>query len=767
MTNTPPFFTLLIPLLLAVMLCVLPITIQASTEINYVQMHVSGLVLSESGIPLAGVYVFTPDGRHGVSTNIDGRFSLSVPTDTHQLVFSLIGYQRVVLELASVTQSLSEIIVTLSSLTYQSGEVVITAARRSQLTGTVPVSVHTISNQDIIGRNATSLDQVLRQVPGVNIAQNQVNMRGSTGFAYGTGSRVLLLMDGVPLMGPDTNDIRFSSLPMSEVRQVEIIKGPGSALYGSGALGGVINLITKNADTDPRTDVRMFTGFYNKSPFDEWNDKWPGSEEVRYYTGLNITHSREVNPDLGFWVSAYFRDDFGYMENTNGYQFQGFSKISYAFSRDVNLDILGGFRHGQQRIFLYWNGINDALRTGRINLGGQETSGTTHTISQFYSFLPTLRHTVSDRFYYHIRGRFYGVASKPLGPDGKLRSSDKFTTGYRYGGEVEFTWMHSDRMSIITGATVDDIIADSEMFIGMDNERLRNQPEFGSFVQAEVKPARQVTVSGGLRFDAYKIDTQDVASKVSPKLNLAWSPTEALTLRMAYGQGFRVPAVSERFVNSRDYLPLEPNLGLRPEESVGYELGAKLHHRIQQNMGLSLDIVLFQNEYTQLIEPRFISSMGAFRFMNLPEASIRGVESTLKLADLSGKNALQIGYTFLDHKDQDDQPLPYRSDHQINLTLRYAMNDWLTALLDHRYLSKPDRVDTDFALFVPNAATSVDIHVTDVRLTGTIKLAENRSNPIPITIGVGVKNIFNYYHVERPAYLAQPRTFELTLHFSL
>lgn len=726
---------------------------------------ISGQVRNTEGDPLPGAHVFLEGFSRGTSTDLDGNFSLVVSTDPNAvLVISMIGHRRLNLRLSDISDLSQPLNITLTSITFTSGEVVVTAGRRSQITGSVPMSVRSIDAREIESRNIVTLDQSLRYVPGVQIAQNQVNIRGTTGFSYGTGSRVLLLVDGVPLMGPDSNDIRFSALPMSEVRKIEVIKGPGSSLYGSGALGGVINLITKDFSEVSTTSIRAFSGFHEPVVHDIWREQWDGADDWRMYNGVSVTHSMAVNDRLGFWVNGLYRSDQGYLENTNGYAFQGYSKIGYKVTPDVHLDLYLGFRQARQRTFLYWNGIDDPLRTGRISLGSVEANGRTYTEGQQYNVLPSLRHVLSDKFFYNIRGRAYGIVAKPLNSEGEYQDEEKFTRGLRYGGEAEFTWTPTNTTVLVTGVSADAIAADSEIFIGVDNEKLRNQPEYAVFGQLEFVPVRRLNLSAGVRYDAYEIDTQDIASKVSPKFNLAFTPNEALTFRTAYGQGFRVPSISERFVNNSDYLPLLPNLGLRPEESVGYELGARFVNRINEMMDLELDVVLFQNDYEGLIEPRFLPQFGAFRFLNLTEARIRGFETTVDLRDVTGESGVMVGYTFLDHEDKDTgEPLTYRSTHQLNVSLNLNLPDVADFGLDYRFLSKPERIDTDFSLFVPNSDEFVDIHVVDFRVARTLMLgsAGNR-----LTVSGAVKNVLNYYYVERPAYLAQPRTYEFSVMFN-
>jgi iron complex outermembrane receptor protein len=140
------------------------------------------------------------------------------------------------------------------------------------------MSVSTMDAGSISRRNIITLDDALRYVPGVNLTEYQVNVRGSSGYSRGAGSRVLLLVDGIPFVTGDTGEMNFETLPVGQIERVEVVKGAASALYGSSALGGVINVITKRIPEQPETRIRAFGGFYGTPSFPQWD--WGGGHEV-------------------------------------------------------------------------------------------------------------------------------------------------------------------------------------------------------------------------------------------------------------------------------------------------------------------------------------------------------------------------------------------------------------------------------------------------------------------------------------------------------
>lgn len=757
----------------ALLLVLVPLTTYASDPGSDSPdlMTLSGIVMDANSAPLPGVQIFVENTSYGTATDAFGRFSFVAnfsPGD--QLVFNLTGYQTVRLPYQNVINNAENLSVIMSDLQFTGDDVFITASRYSRLTGSVPVSIRSIDARTIQSRNNSRLDETLRFVPGLSLAENQVSIRGSTGFSYGTGSRVLLLVDGSPIMGPDTNDIRFTAIPMSQVERVEIIKGPGSALYGSGALGGVINLITKPISSDNFTSVRSFFGLHEPTSNVLWKRNWEPAGDWKPYGGIEIGHSTRLSNTVGLRVNGLYLGDQGYQENSRGYAIQGYTKLIWTPNNKIEVDLQTVFRHYRNQLFLYWNGRNDALRYGRISFGGLEANGKSYTTGQQLTFLPSFRHILSDGLFYTVRGRAYALRSQPLFSDGTPQPDEKVINGLRYGGEVQFTWLpgvvHS---TLVTGASADAIVADAEIFIGSDNQPLRNQPEYAVFSQYEFVPIDGALVSAGLRYDAYQIDKQDLATKLSPKLSASYAITPNWTIRAAYGQGFRVPAISERFVNSSDYLPLEPNLNLRPEESIGTELGVRFQVVRNRSYRIDFDLVGFNNEYKNLIEPRFIPQYIGFQFINLNSAQVRGMEATFDIRTASDRFTSTLGYTYLDHEDSEtNEPLAYRSDHQLVFSTTFRVWRGISAGADIQYLSKPEKVDTDFSLFVRDASTFEAKQLVDFRVQGDLsKALFSQESGRSASVSVIVRNALNHFYVERPAILGRPRTYEVSFQLSL
>ena len=725
-----------------------------------------GLIISSSeGESLPGVHISIPELNTGTITNSEGRFRFrSLPPGEHTLRVSMVGFQTLTQTIHLVSGEAHFLEIELMAITLQTGELVVTASRRSQLIGRVSVSMNIISPVDIQSRNITSLDQALDYVPGVQVLGNSVNIRGSSGFAYGVGSRVLLLVDGVPLMGPDQGGMDFDGLPLTQTRQIEVLKSPGSALYGGGALGGVINLITKDFPDEPETILRFYNGVYEPVRYDTWKQTWDGANDYRPHRGFLFGHSQKAGENFGFWLSGKLFDNAGYLQNNTSKGIELYTKLGWNINQNIDFSLYTGARRNENYQFLYWNGLRDPLRPGEIQLTGDTASGSNLGLSDRLTILPVFTHNINPNIQYSLKGRLFGVAFRPMDRQGNVRPSDRHNVGVRYGGEAQINIQATDELILTGGGSFDENYIRSDVFVGEDSLMVRNQPEGALFLQAEYQWNHRLTTTAGFRYDAYQVHTLDTATQFSPKFSVSYAVSDYLTARASLGKGFRVPSVAERFFNNRDFFPLISNLTLQPETSTGYEAGFSYTRPFRSLFSLRAELTGFWNEYQRLVEPTFLPEEGTFQFINLTEARIRGAEAALSFSSLGQNHHLSTSYTLLDPADLEmGRPLVYRSKHLLQISGRSNITEWFEAGVDIRAASTPERVDTDFSFFVSDAEVFPAVYVTDARMRF---IWENTIRSLDLSTTFLVRNLFNYYYVERPAIFAAPRNYQVVVEIS-
>ena len=723
----------------------------------------SGHVMSNLSESLPGAHVVVEGTTLAAVTNLEGHFSLTFPSaGTFVIRVSSIGFftvTKTVVISGIPNQSLN---FELQEKVFESDEIVVTASRREQPALSVPVSVSILSAEELTRKNVLVLDDALRTISGVQVLDNQINIRGSSGFAYNTGSRVLMMLDGMPLLTADTDGIPLDALPISEIERIEVLKGPGSALYGSGALGGVINVITKNFPDEPTTRINLFSGVWEPVRYQAWRDGWKHGDEYRPFWGIAATFSERRSPKFGWWANATFRRDTGYASLSGRDVFHGFAKGSWRPKPEYKLDLLVGLMARQQDDFIFWSSARDVLSPGRISFGQTDDptsspNGSPDNFVKQISFLPSFTHFLNEKWFYEIKGRIFGSLIQPIDDEtGKLKKLSEGTVGFRYGAEGQLNWFPQPATHVIFGLSRDAIATQSSFFVTTDGDNVGGQPEIAVFAHAEQELSEDLQLVGGLRYDHYQVDSATSETRLSPKLSLAYTWMKGQVVRMAWGHGFRVPSFAERFTDNREFLPIVRNLDLRPERSQSIEFG--IRGALALKGYFSWDASLFRNTYNGFIEPRLVLAEQAFQFINLSGATIVGVEIQLEWRDVTERLQASVGYTYLDtNEDKTDEPLPFRSTHQIVTSLDYRVWKSIRAGLDFRYASEPDRVESDFARFIPDAEIMGDTRVLDMRISG---------NKGPIEIALIVNNALEYYYVERPALLGAPRRYTFRIIYS-
>ncbi|MFZ4784290.1 MAG: TonB-dependent receptor, partial [Flavobacteriales bacterium] len=186
--------------------------------------------------------------------------------------------------------------------------VVISAGKFEQDLGEVTVSMEVIKPRLLEEKNANSVDEILQQTPGVAIVDDEPQIRSGSGYSFGAGSRVQILMDDMPMISGDAGKPTWDFLPIENLAQIEVIKGASSVLYGSSALSGVINMRTSFPTDKPETKVTLFHGVFS-TPQSDSAKYWSGSPMK---TGASFVHKRKIG-QLDLVIGGYFLGSDGHL----------------------------------------------------------------------------------------------------------------------------------------------------------------------------------------------------------------------------------------------------------------------------------------------------------------------------------------------------------------------------------------------------------------------------------------------------------------------
>lgn len=698
---------------------------------------ISGTVRDENGNPVIGANVLLKGTLIGVATNADGKYMIKgLKEGGYNLVASMIGYTKYESELLHFKGISIIHDIVLSPTSYEFDQVIVSASKYEQNLLDLPVSALSIDAERFSEKNFTTLDKALRYASGVNITLDQVSIRGSSGYSRGAGSRVLVALDGIPIYTGDTGEIIWELIPTTEIGRVEVIKGAASSLYGSTAIGGVINVISKEITSNPLTFINTYIGAYADPSHAEW--KW--NDDLRTYSGITLSHSRRFEK-LGISLSFSRIEDNGYRMNDWDTKYIGYLKAKYDFSTSTSLSFIGTGLVRDRGTFNFWKDLDNALRPPDDDVGQKQPS-------RRFIFGMSLDHVFDEDLSISFKPSMYSTHWEDETESANNSTSNLFRS------ELMADYNLVDQSKIIFGLEGQYGSTESDIFGN------RTTGGFAAFAQADYNFEFPLKLIFGLRYDYIKVGYIDGESSVSPKIGLNYKLSDNTVLRSSYGKGFRAPTLAEAFTStSASGIVVKPNPDLKSETTYSFEIG--INHRFSNS--ISFDLALFNNDYFDMIEPR-LENDGQVIFDNVTRARIQGFETNLVFSFLERKLLFDIGYTYLWARDlENDTFLKYRSRHNLVSKLNVYPGIFILGA-DFRFSSRVDEIDdelVDFGL-VKDGDTRVDIYVLDLR--GGVNLF---SYNIPARIFLNFNNILNYNYVEMIGNVSPIRNFSLSLELLL
>ncbi|MBI3194667.1 MAG: TonB-dependent receptor, partial [Ignavibacteriae bacterium] len=570
----------------------------------------------------------------------------------------------------------------------------------------------------------------------VSFVQSQVNIRGSTGYSKGVGTRVLILVDGLPMLSGDTGEIIWESFPVNNIERIEIVKGAGSALFGSSALGGVINIITKSASEIPETRLQLYGGMYDSPYYPEW--KW--SDKTRFVNGLRLSHQRKIG-NVSVLAIANRTEDDGYQMNNHWTRWNGWLKIGVESSPYESFSFSAGVLDQRRGNFLYWknldsalippaNQLDDRVESFRWNLGG------------------AYKRILSPETFLTFKSSLYQTKWEDNIPNSLDTNGNRSTSSaMNFEGQVVHQFSPSN---IFTGGIYTNFSSvDADAIFGKHSSTC-----FAGFFQDEVELMLQLRLTIGGRLDYHRLEGTESEQHFNPKFGLTFNPNEGTSARLAIGRGFRAPSAAEVYsTTDAAGIAVIPNPLLRSEHSWSYEVGGT---QILGN-NMMAEVSLFRNEFWDLIEPTFNTS-GQVQFQNITRARIQGAEINLRTSWFDGVLSGDVGYTYIYPEDISKNDLmKYRPRHLLYVNGNVSIHP-LELGIDFRFISKADRIDEEFAVLgiIKQGEKRVPAYVTDLHLNTDWDFAG-----LPLSSSFHVNNLFNYNYVELIGNIAPIRNFVL------
>jgi iron complex outermembrane receptor protein len=507
-------------------------------------------------------------------------------------------------------------------------------------------------------------------------------------------------------------------IPVLELQRVEIIKGAASSLYGSSAIGGVINSITRDISEKPLTFVNGFYGFYDRPYYSEWD--WSG--ERRPFNGLTLSHSQQIEK-FGFNISLTRLEESSYKQDDDFKKYIGFLKAVYNFTPVSSLTFIANTFNKRAGQFLYWKDSHNALIPPDQNLGDRiETNR--------YLFGLIYKTLISNDVLMNIKTSYYRNYFK----DNAAIPNESTSNIYR--AEVQINTSLTNFIVLTTGM--------EGSFSKVNSSLFGNPDAFGagSYAVADINFTFPLIASIGVRYDYSKLDSLDGSGAISPKLGLNYKLFKDFILRSSLGTGFRAPTIAEAFTStSTGGITVKPNPNIMSEYSLTFEFGVNY----SPFNFLNLDAAVFQNEYYDMIEPVIDPSDVKVYFTNVVRARIQGFESVVNLSIIPNQLSLSLNYTYLWARDlETGEALRYRPRHIFYSGINFTKWNFEFGI-NFRYTSRVEEIDEELIDLgvVVDGDLRVPVYTTDVNLGYNFI-----SMGLPLNLYLNAKNIFNYNYVE-------------------
>lgn len=600
------------------------------------QRVLSGTVYSNTKEPLIGAAIVVKERKSsGTTTDANGNYSLKLPDgDSHMIQVSYIGY---VTEELKVEGNVYKKDFTLEEDAIGLETVVVTGTRTPKRLKDVPVITRVITIEDIKKTDATNVVDVLEmELPAIETSYS-MDMQPSLNIQGFSGNSVLFLVDGERLAGETMNDVDFSRLGMDGIERVEIVRGASSSIYGSNAVGGVVNLITRTA-TEPWTaNLNVRYGAYD-------NQRYGGTFSFnagKFNNYFNVQHLRSGRIDYFNPETDGDKGSYSSMDPFHSWNFK--DKLSFKANNKLKFTAnIGYFYRERERS----STENNRYRSFSGGLKGVYSPTANDYLEVSYAFD---QYDKSDydriksldiRDYSNVQHSFRGVYSHVF------RQKHTLTLGGDYMRDYLSSYMFSD-------------------------DKVYEQFTVDAFAQFDWNPIKHFNAVVSARYDYY---SESKARNFSPQVNLMYKQGNC-SLRGAYAVGFRAPTLKEMYstFNMGSIWNIYGNKDLKPEKSHNFSLSAE-YMKSRYNVTLVAYYNIVSNRIDVLWDDALDNGKGAMKYNNTDKMKIAGIN-----LDTSAKYPcgfeIHLAYAYTHQSDKYNQYVSIARPHSATARFNYG-KDW-------------------------------------------------------------------------------------------
>lgn len=616
------------------------------------QRIVSGTVFDENREPLMGATVSIKEkATLGTTTNAQGKYTLTLPDNKeHTLQVSYMGYVTQSRKVAAgktgkVDFTLKEDAVTMET-------VVVTGTRTPKLLKDVPIVTRVITADEIKKVDATHIGDLLQaELPGIEFSysmdqQVSLNMQG-----FG-GNAVLFLVDGERLAGETLDNVDYNRLNMDNVERIEIVKGAASSLYGSNAVGGVVNIISKTSTEPWAVNINGRYGAYN----DQRYGGTIGFNAGKFNSVTNIQHTKVDEKDLAKGKTDEQTEDWAFKKVYGDKTWNFKERLVYTASDQLKLTARAGyyFREREKSASL-----TDRYRSFSGGVKGNYIFDKNNDLEVAYSF------DQYDKSNYLMQ----------------TNSDVRDYSNVQHAVRAFYNHTFSEKNILTVGG---DYMRDYLMSYQFADNGNKHQYTVDAFAQFDWNPTEHFNVITGLRFDYY---SDAGINHVSPKLGLMYKIGNC-SLRGSYAGGFRAPTLKEMYMNfdMASIFMIYGNPDLKAETSHNFSLSAE-YTKGRYN----LTVTGFYNMVDNRITAAWSDALKGQVYTNISNIDIAGAEANASVKYPCGLGArLSYAYTH-EHIKKKEPVISQTRPHTATARLEYDKkwkNYAFNIALNGRFLSK-------------------------------------------------------------------------------
>jgi iron complex outermembrane receptor protein len=721
---------------------------------------ISGTVRDDKGEPLTGASViYKKDVTIGAVTDGKGNYTLEVPSGDALLICRFTG---MITDTLTVTVIANKIVlrdIVLTNYVQEIEGVEVRVGKFDKPIEEQTVSMQIIKPQIIENKNTRSIETALDQTPGLNILDGEPQIRGGSGFTFGVGSKVAVIVDDMPMLSGDAGRPEWGFIPVENINQIEVIKGAASVLSGSSALSGSVHIRTAYPGLKPLTKVNVYSGMYSTPNIEgaKWSENYPGIHGVNFlhsqmFGNLDLVVGGNFNYDHGYIgppitdsvVALTFPDTITNFTEKDMVSIRGRLNFNLRYrSKKINglsYGLNGNFMKMQTNMPLAW--LNDSTGLYRAY------PGAIFLQDQFiFNLDPFVNIFTQTDGKHSLRGRLLHVENNM-----SANQSNRATTAY---GDYMFqkTYPQLNNLDFIGGVTGTFTNSFANIYVGSGspNNQMLN---ISAYTQLESKIKKTLNLSAGGRLEYFQLNDSITALKPIFRAGASIKLYQETYLRASYGQGYRFPTITERFIKTGvGNFGVFPNPGLKPESSWNAEIGIKQGLKFGKLFGY-IDVAGFWQEYQNTIEYMFgvwkeltsvetLSSSAGFKFLNTGNSRVLGIDASFTgMAKVGKKSELTFmaGYNYIvpttltpdyvyatdslnrifsynsTSLDPSKGILKYRFLHNVKFDAEWVYNKKFSVGVSAKYFSKivnMDAIIKDFEEFTNDIESLQDLRYMD------------------------------------------------------